>query len=208
MIFGTAYAVALNDRAEREALAEAFDHPPYKAPPVAPVVAIKPRNCFSVGGAAIPCPPDLDALQIAPTLALILAHDCGPGDVPTDAIGAVCLALDVGEQEADYYRPSIRQRCRDGFLPLGAPEAWSSDLNCARIVTFVDGVEVHSWCLDRLVRPIGELMTELAQFMTLRAGDLLMVGRPGDAPLVKAGHTIAIHAEGLPSLITRVEAAA
>ncbi|HEX7761616.1 MAG TPA: fumarylacetoacetate hydrolase family protein [Caulobacteraceae bacterium] len=206
MISGAAYGVVLNDARQRERLAEAFCAPPYRAPPKAPVLYIKPRNCFRFGGAPVPLPPELAEVEVAATLGLLLARDLAAAE-PADvwaSVGAMCLAIDVCEPHDSFYRPAVRQRCRDGFLPLGPFTASSPQVG--EIITDIDGGEAHRWSLDRLHRPIETLAAEISAFMTLCAGDLLLVGLAGDAPRARAGQTVTVRARGLPSLTTRLEA--
>lgn len=201
---GTIYGVVLNDRQELGELESAFHEDPYKAPPKAPVVYIKPRLCATVGGAPVPLPEGEGELVAAATLALLIGSDA-QGVSPAEAwdrVAAVSLALDVSLPAASYYRPAIAQRCRDGFLPLGAPSAPTLP---SEIVTCVDGREVHRWPLSRLSRSPAQLIADLSAFMTLRAGDLLLVGVAGDAPRIRAGQHVRVEAEGLASIETRVE---
>ena len=202
-IAGTIYGVILNDSAELSQRAPAFAEKPYQAPPRAPVVYIKPRACVRPGHAAVPMQADVAELEAAPTLALLFARDaCGVDEGSAmSCVGAACLALDISIPEANYYRPAIAQRCRDGFLPLGG---FAASVQSAEIVTSVDGVEVHRWSTDRLARGIPALIRDLAAFMTLRAGDLLLVGLPGDAPRVRVGQVVRVAAAGLPTLSTAV----
>lgn len=201
---GTIYGVVLNDRSELDRLEPAFHDDPYKAPPSAPVVYIKPRLCATTGGAPVPLPAGETGLVAAATLALLFAQDAVAVE-PAEgwrSVGAVSLALDISLPAANYYRPAIAQRCRDGFLPLGR----ACDPRVpAEIVTIADGEEVHRWPLSRLVRPIENLIADLTSFMTLKAGDILLVGLPGDAPHVRAGQRLRVEADGLPPLETRVE---
>ncbi len=200
-IAGTIYGVILNDGAELSRLSPAFGEKPYLTPPRAPVVYIKPRACVRTGDASVPMPADLAELEVAPTLALLFARDaCGVDEhAAMPCVGAACLALDVSIPQQDYYRPAIAQRCRDGFLPLGG---FAAPVRFAEMATSVDGDEVHRWSTDRLVRGIPALIRDLAAFMTLRAGDLLLVGLPGDAPRVRAGQSVRVTADGLPALST------
>ena len=204
MIAGTVYGVVLNDSAQLAAMDSAFRRPPYGRSPTAPVLYIKPRNCVAPGG-PVPLPNDLDEVEIAGTAALLFGRDLRRSDDvdARSAIAAACLALDVSAPHADYYRPAIPHRCRDGFLPVGrwaaVPEFAGLD-----IVTSRNGQEVHRWSLDRLVRPAAALAAELSQFMTLGAGDLLLLGLPGDAPSARAGDMIEVTAEGLPPLRTLI----
>lgn len=204
MVTGTIYGVVLNDQDELGQLEGAFHEDPYKAPPKAPVVYIKPRLCATAGGAPVLLPAGEEELVAAATLALLIGRDAQAvtPDQAWEHVSAAGLALDVSLPAANYYRPAIAQRCRDGFLPLGpaaAPTIPSS------IVTFIDGNEAHRWSLSRLVRSPRQLIADLSSFMTLRAGDLLLVGVPGDAPRVRAGQGIRVEADGLAPIETRVE---
>lgn len=207
MIAGTAYGVVLNDREELAKLRPVFMEPPYKAPPSAPVVYIKPRNCFASCGAAVQLDHDVQHVTIASTLALFFGRDASQTSENSGLryVDAACLAIDVSVSHDSYYRPPIAQRCRDKFLPLGGFAAVPA--LPLEIVTHVDGVEAHRWSLDRLARPIGKLIADLTSFMTLRAGDLLMVGLPGDAPGASRGQSVTVRATGLRDLTMHIEAA-
>jgi 5-oxopent-3-ene-1,2,5-tricarboxylate decarboxylase / 2-hydroxyhepta-2,4-diene-1,7-dioate isomerase len=201
MFAGTAYGVVLNDQAEIARLGDGLSGDPYKAAPAAPVVYIKPRTCFAFGGAPVLLTEDVPTVTVAATLGLIFARDvsahCANG---LAAVGGACLALDVSVPHSSYYRPAIAERCRDGFLPLGAPAEVPPNLSSLELVTHVDGVSVHRWSLDRLVRSIPELISDLARFMTLRAGDMLLIGLPGDAPTACVGSQVEVSATGMPTL--------
>ena len=202
-ITGAAYGVVLNDRAGREALAAVLSEKPYLAPPQAPVVYIKPGPCLSFGGAAVLVPGEAPELVVAPTLALLFGRDSGGAGLR--AVAASALALDVSLPGGDYYRPDIARRCRKGFLPLGE---FAAPTLPTEIITFVDDVEVHRWSLSRLVREPVQLIGDLGVFMTLRVGDILLIGLPGDAPVVRVGQSVRLKAEGLPALSTRLIAEA
>jgi 5-oxopent-3-ene-1,2,5-tricarboxylate decarboxylase/2-hydroxyhepta-2,4-diene-1,7-dioate isomerase len=203
---GTIYGVALNDRDHLARMASAFEDAPYHGAPRAPVVYIKPRPCLSEHGAATLMPVEADRLETASALALLFSRDAvrvSPDEV-WNCVGATCLALDVSLPETSFYRPPIAQRCRDGFLPIGA---WRPPHQPAEIVTVIDGREAHRWPLSRLARSIPSLVAELSQFMTLRAGDVLLTGLPGDAPQAQLSVEVRVEAEGMPPLVTRIERA-
>lgn len=196
MIQGTAYGVALNDVEEIAELSAAFEAPPYVAPPRAPVLYIKPRNTFLESSGAVPLPAELSGVSLAATLALVIGEEGRP-------TGAR-LALDISEPHDSYFRPAIRERCRDGFLPLGGEG--KTPRGSETIVTTIDGREVHRWSLDRLARPIGALLDDIGAFMSLLPGDLLLIGLPGDAPSATVGQTIEVRCDGYPSLTARLTA--
>lgn len=196
---GTAYGVALNDRTELATHEAAFREPPYSAPPRAPVVYIKPAACFSFNGTKLVLPPGETALKLSSTIALFFGrNNAGDG---LKAVSASALALDASLPGGDYYRPDIARRCRDGFLPLG--EFGSAGLP-DEIVTFVDDKIVHRWSLSRLVRDPATLIADLSGFMTLRAGDVLLIGLPGDAPIAHAGQHIKVEATNMAPLVTHI----
>lgn len=196
---GTVYGVVLNDRAEQADYASAFTEAPYAAPPKAPVVYIKPAACISSGGAPVKLPAGETSLKLSPTIALLFGRASVDGGVA--AVAAAALALDVSLPGGDYYRPDIARRCRDGFLPLAAFGA--ADLP-DELITYVDDAPVHRWSLSRLLRDPATLIADLSAFMTLRAGDVLLIGLPGDAPIGHAGQSVRVEAEGMATLSTRI----
>lgn len=193
---GTVYGVVLNDRAELARREAEFSEKPYGRPPLAPVLYIKPRNTWNAGG-EVALPDALQAVEAAATLALIFGPTWG---IPV----AAALAIDVSEPHTSVYRPAIRQRCRDGFLPVGSASPWSADFASLEISTKVDGVEVRSWSLKNLLRSPLDLASELSRFMTLAPGDVLLVGLPDRPPLVRCGQSITVEAAGLASLSTTI----
>ncbi|HKT16032.1 MAG TPA: fumarylacetoacetate hydrolase family protein [Allosphingosinicella sp.] len=193
---GHIYGVVLNDKEERARLEPQFAEKPYAAPPKAPVVFMKPRGALSTHQVSVGAGKQLVA---SPTVALLFGRDAtsvAPADVP-GCIAAMALAVDFSLPQANYYRPSVSERSGDETLLLGS---FVAPRLPDRIATFIDGREAHGWSLDRLVRPVDELVSELSAFLTLRAGDILMVGLPGDAPSVEAGQSIRVEATGLSAI--------
>lgn len=203
-VAGSIYGVVLNDVAERDRLAPRFEDKPYLRPPVAPVVYMKPLAALARGPIGVP----EGGLTAAATVAVLIARDTGGvGRHGVDAcIGGAALALDLSLPSESYYRPAVAQKNGDGRLALGAFAAPAAP---ASIRLLADGGTIHEWSLDRLARPIETLIAELAAFMTLRAGDVLLVGLPGDAPVIRAGQSLRVEGQGLPALdvVTTGEAA-
>jgi len=57
--------VALNDKAQLQALDATFNQAPYNKPPTQPVLYYKPRNTWNVDGAEIEWAKDFDAHLLA-----------------------------------------------------------------------------------------------------------------------------------------------
>jgi 5-oxopent-3-ene-1,2,5-tricarboxylate decarboxylase / 2-hydroxyhepta-2,4-diene-1,7-dioate isomerase len=206
MIAGTVYGVALNDREQRAHLAAAFEKPPHNKPPQRPVLYIKPRNCLIGDRGAIAIPADLASVEAAPTLALLIGRDAArvTSRSALDHVAGACLALDVSEPDAGFFRPPVRQRCRDGFLRLGNFADFDAALLDGVLETHINQVPAHAWSLQRLLRDAASLISDITSFMTLAAGDLLLVGTPHDAPQVTDGDHVILTAHGLPSLSARL----
>jgi 5-oxopent-3-ene-1,2,5-tricarboxylate decarboxylase / 2-hydroxyhepta-2,4-diene-1,7-dioate isomerase len=207
MIAGTIYGVALNDRDQHPHLAGAFSEPPYQKPPQRPVLYIKPHPCLMGPCGVIPVPSDLEQVEVAATLALLIGRDACriKPEKALDHVGGVCLALDVSEPCDSYYRPPVRQRCRDGFLRLSTPVRFEASLLNYAIETVVDEILVHSWSPHRLIRDPASLIAEISAFMTLAAGDLLLIGLAHDAPRLAAGSRISVRCGRAAPLSARLE---
>jgi len=67
---GTVYGVLLNHAPALQALGAAVNDAPYKAPPKAPVLYVKPRNTLAAPGSTCELPADVDALQIGANLGI------------------------------------------------------------------------------------------------------------------------------------------
>lgn len=193
----TIYGIALNDADQRQAMGEALRAPPYAAPPQSPVLYIKPSTCVTHSGGTVPIPAALQDVEAAATIALSFS---GAPNVPTGA----ALAIDLCEPHDSYYRPAVRQRCRDGFLPLGAFDGNLERLGDTTIALSVDGLSVHSWRLDRLVRGLPALVRDISSFMTLSDDDILLIGLPADAPRVSVGSQLRVSADGFSPLSVRL----
>jgi 5-oxopent-3-ene-1,2,5-tricarboxylate decarboxylase/2-hydroxyhepta-2,4-diene-1,7-dioate isomerase len=205
MMAGNIYGVVLNDRPQLAQMADDFAIPPYKKPPEAPVLYIKTRNCLAPGGGDVALDADLAQVEIAPTLGLLFS--CAATKVSREnalaCVAGACLALDISEPEASYYRPTVRQCCRDRFLPFGNFSAFDSRFLTTDITTSVNGTALHVWSLERLARDAATLIADVSSFMTLAAGDLLLIGLPHDAPRASPGDRVQISCAGLSPLTVR-----
>lgn len=195
-VAGNIYGVVLNDAAECARLAPQFREKPYGGPPQAPVVYMKSLSSLARGAIEVPLGTGLVA---ATTVAILLTRDTARVSESGVAacLGAAALALDLSIPAESYYRPAVAQKNGDGRLALGAFAAPSMP---GSIRLLADGKPVHQWSLDRLVRPLEKLVADLGAFLTLKAGDVLLVGLPGDAPVVQPGQILRVEADGLPAL--------
>jgi len=204
---GTVYGTLLNHRDAFAALGNAVHEPPYKAPPKAPVLYIKPRNTWIDAGEAIVVPAGVPELEIGATLGLVIGRAaCGVSEA--EAMGFVAgyvIVNDVSVPHESYYRPSLRFKARDTFCPIGpfvphdavgSPEA----LDALGITVTIDGETVQRAGTATLIRSAARLIADVSDFMTLVPGDVLSVGVAVGAPRARAGQHVSIAIDGLGRL--------
>jgi 5-oxopent-3-ene-1,2,5-tricarboxylate decarboxylase/2-hydroxyhepta-2,4-diene-1,7-dioate isomerase len=205
---GTVYGALLNFRGALAALGDSVNQPPLKAPPKAPILYIKPRNTFAANGDPVRLPEGVEALEFGASLALVIGRTAcrvSEGDA-LDVIAGYAIANDVSVPHRPYYRPSLRFKCRDGFCPIGefVPRAAVGDANALGITVEVDGEIVQRGHTSTLIRPVAKLLADVTEFMTLSRGDLLLIGVPEGAPLLRAGQRATIRIDGLGELCNHV----
>jgi 5-oxopent-3-ene-1,2,5-tricarboxylate decarboxylase/2-hydroxyhepta-2,4-diene-1,7-dioate isomerase len=205
---GTVYGALLNFRGALAALGDSINQPPLKAPPKAPILYIKPRNTFAANGDAVRLPEGVEALEFGASLALVIGRTaCRVAERDAlDVIAGYAIANDVSVPHQPYYRPSLRFKCRDGFCPIGevAPRTAVADPDALGITVEVDGEIVQRGHTSTLIRPVAKLLADVTEFVTLARGDLLLIGVPEGAPLLRAGQRATIRIDGLGELHNHV----
>ena len=201
---GTVYGALLNDRATVERLSPEFDSAPYKAAPKAPVLYIKPRNTFAGEGAAVAVPAEPGELRIDATIGLVIGKRASrvSVDQALSHVAGFVVVSDVTLPHENYYRPAIRQRDRDGFCPISRmfKDEAGFDLDNATLSITINGERAYERSLATLVRSAAQLLADVTEFMTLAAGDVLLLG-PGEAsPVACPGDQIRIAVPGLGEL--------
>jgi 5-oxopent-3-ene-1,2,5-tricarboxylate decarboxylase/2-hydroxyhepta-2,4-diene-1,7-dioate isomerase len=191
----TVYGTLLNSRAEFEARAPKMSDAPYKAPPKAPVLYVKPANTWSADGADIPVPAGVPEVEIGATVAVVMGAQGEPA--------GYLLMNDLSVPHASFFRPPVRFKCLDGFLGIGGtPLAAAATVDPSRFLLEVriNGELKQTVGFEALVRAPRQLLADVAEFMTLGEGDALMLGLGADRPRARAGDRIEISAAGFAPL--------
>jgi 5-oxopent-3-ene-1,2,5-tricarboxylate decarboxylase/2-hydroxyhepta-2,4-diene-1,7-dioate isomerase len=192
---GTVYGTLLNFRGEWSAWAPKMNEAPYKAAPRAPVLYIKPANTWSADGAGIPVPARVAEVEVGATIAMVMK---APGEV-----AGYVLMNDLSIPHASLFRPPVKFKCLDGFLGVGGtllPAGAGVDPSQFRLEVRINGELKQRMDFADLVRPAAQLLSDVSEFMTLGAGDVLMLGCDVGRPLANAGDRIEISASGLGTL--------
>jgi len=205
---GCVYGAALNYRPALETLADVFNRAPHGKPPVAPVLYIKPRNTWTTHLQPVPLPDGVDAVELGPTVGIVFARDarCVPEHAADDVIAGYVLANDVTIPHASLFRPPLRFKCRDGFCPLGrlVPRGAAPSPDALEIRAYVNGELRMSASTASLHRGAARLIADVTEFMTLRAGDVLLLGVPPRPGLAGAGDVMTVEVDGLGRLENRL----
>ena len=202
---GTVYGTLLNHRSALAELGEAVSQAPYKAPPDAPVLYIKPRNTLAGPDAVVAVPHDAPELEIGGCVGLVIGR---PACRLSTANALQCVAgyvivNDISVPHSSFYRPSVRFKARDGFCPLGpriTPREEISDPDALVTRIFVDGMLQQTSSTADLVRPVARLLADVTAFMTLLPGDVLAVGVARPVPRAQVGQTVVVEVDGLGRL--------
>ena len=196
---GTVYGTLLNFRSEVQAWSPKMNDAPYKAPPKAPVLYIKPANTWSADGALIAVPARAPQVEIGATIAMVMK---APGEV-----AGYRLMNDLTLPHASFFRPPVKFKCLDGFLGVGetlVPAGPTVDPAQFELEVRVNGELRQTVSFKGLVRDARQLLADVSEFMTLGAGDALMLGcdvlKEGGRPLAKVGDRIQISAPGFGTL--------
>lgn len=202
---GAVYGTLLNYKDALAALGERAFAPPYKAPPRAPVLYIKPRNTHSAHERAIVVPNGVEALAMGASLGVVIGRvACRVAESDAlDHVAGYTIGNDVAVPHDDFHRPSIRLKCRDGFCPLGPwvmARRHVADPDALAIRVTIDGAIRQQANTRDVVRPVRALLAAVTDFMTLLPGDVLLTGVPGNAPLARPGQRVAITIDGIGTL--------
>ena len=203
----TVYGSLLHHGAELAALSDAVHQSPHNAPPKAPVLYVKPANTHLAFGKSFCLPAQHAQITARACVGLIYKpnrHLAGvePSQSATKSIvfedWHVALYCDFVLPHSSFYRPPLRFNALDGSLalPQNALPFSSLELSNLRIETWINGTCAHSYASSDWLASAQEQLGEVSEFIAWEARDVLMLGCPPDAPLVKAGDVVEARMNG------------
>lgn len=198
---GTVYGVILNDRESLERIGDALEAAPYMAPPRAPVLYIKPAGTLT-RDSVVPLPAGAFRLEIGATVGLVIGADAARLSLEqaAEAVSAIVPVADLSLPHSSYYRPAIEEKCFDRSCVFGSAVPAPAKLAGLAVETRINGELVDTLHLEKLVRGVPELLRDITEFMTLRQGDVLLVGVKWQAPTAAAGDRVHIALTGAAPL--------
>jgi len=202
---GVIYGALMNDLDTLAALGDALHQPPYKSPPRAPVLSLKPRNTLAVSGSAIAVPSGFEGFEVGASLGLVIGRTaCRVAASQALAhLAGYAVVADLSLPHDSHYRPALRFKARDGSCLVGpqvAPIDAIDNPDALPISVSIDGRVVQRASTSRMQRGAAQLLADVSEFMTLRPGDVLLLGVPAGAPLARAGQHVTVEVGGLGRL--------
>jgi len=199
---GVVYGVLLNDPATLTNLGEAVHASPYKAPPQAPVLYLKPRNTLAAEGDVLRIPAGFDSVEIGANLGLVIGRTACrvPAEQALSCVAGYLAVNDVCLPHESFYRPAVRLRARDGYCPIAAqavPATAVADPDALAVRVLIDGRTVHETSTRGRVREVARLLADVTEFMTLQPGDVLLLGASHGAPRARAGQDVRVEIDGV-----------
>lgn len=194
---GLVCGALLNDPSTLAAMGDAVFAPPHKAPPRAPVLGFKPRNTLAPAGSAVIVPPDVTQFEIGASLGLVIGRAACRvrASEARDFIAGYTLVADLSVPQDSLYRPGVRQRARDGSCligPLVLPAEALTSPDALEIQVSINGQLRQQAGTGVMQRPVARLLQDVTEFMTLAAGDILLLGVAAGAPRAVAGDSFSI----------------
>jgi 5-oxopent-3-ene-1,2,5-tricarboxylate decarboxylase / 2-hydroxyhepta-2,4-diene-1,7-dioate isomerase len=196
-VHGTVYGTLLNDTGALAALGEAMHEPPYKAPPKAPILYLKPRNTYAGHGATVAVPDGDAGIEIGASLGVVIGRTAARvrAERALEFVAGYTIVADLSIPHLSLYRPSVRFRARDGFCVIG-PDVVArrlvGDPGTLDIVIDINGKTTFRGNTATAIRNVAQLIADVTDFMTLSAGDVLTLGVPHGVPIAHAADTISI----------------
>jgi 5-oxopent-3-ene-1,2,5-tricarboxylate decarboxylase/2-hydroxyhepta-2,4-diene-1,7-dioate isomerase len=114
---------------------------------------------------------------------------------------------DVSVPHDAFYRPAIREKCRDGFCPIGPwvlAAEHVTDPTALLVRTYINGELKLEKRMSDLVRPIARLIADISAFTSFQEGDVLLPATVEDAPLARAGDRVAVEIAGVGRLENQI----
>lgn len=203
--------VALNYRGLLEQWRPRFERPPYLQAPQQPVLFIKTPNSRNQDGGRVTRPRG-HRLQPGPALGVVIANETRRihADQAGSHIAGYVIVNEFSLPEESYYRPALKDKCRDGFCVVGPMTAATAipDPHGLGIRLQVNHELRQHNHTSNMVRTVPQLLASISGFMTLQAGDVLITGSPEGRVDVLPGDEVIVEIDGLGQLHNTIVAEA
>lgn len=171
--------------------------------PASPSYFLKPPSSLSGNGDPIVRPPGCELLCYEGEIALIIGTAARRVSIAEaeGCIGWISAANDLGVYDLRWADrgSNVLAKGHDGFTPIGPRLVPAGDLclDDLTLRTFVNGVLVQKGHSGDLLFPFAVLIADLARFMTLEPGDVILTGTPANSRPLAPGDVVEVEIEGV-----------
>jgi 2-keto-4-pentenoate hydratase/2-oxohepta-3-ene-1,7-dioic acid hydratase in catechol pathway len=171
--------------------------------PQVPQLFLKPASSVVGTGDTIVLPAGARRVDAEGELVAVIGRLCrkvSEGDALDYVFGYTC-GNDVSARH--WQRDDVqwwRAKGSDTFTPLGPVIATDLDSSSLRLRTLVNGEERQNSSTRQLIHGIAKMIAFASEVMTLRPGDLLFTGTPGEPPKLEDGDVVDVEIEGIGTL--------
>jgi 5-oxopent-3-ene-1,2,5-tricarboxylate decarboxylase/2-hydroxyhepta-2,4-diene-1,7-dioate isomerase len=201
---GTVYGALLNHAPQLQNMGDAVNAAPYKSAPQFPVLQVRPRNTLCASGSIIGVPNDTNMVEIGLSLGIVIGQTaCHISESEADSVVAGYIpVVEICLPSNSHYRPNVRLKARDGFTVMGHATQASANINPDNLATSVtvNSQQTTKGTTGERVRHVAKLIAAVTEFMTLHAGDVLLLGSSSPALSVCVGDQIQAHIEGIDTV--------
>lgn len=205
----TVLGVVLNDQASLNIWRAKQEHAPYHSAPKAPVMYIKTANTWAESGVIVKLPTGEKEVELGLTFGIVIAKEASKVQMEyaDSYVAGYRMIADLSLVHDEYYRPAIREKCFDNSCVIGRYVPVQSHLDPTQVQMDieVDGQVITTRTFSDLVRSIPQLLVDVSDFLTLKAGDILLVGVLYQAPLARVGSEVCVRSEAFGEISFSVQ---
>ncbi len=169
--------------------------------PAFPSYFMKASSSLAVSGSPVERPAGTELLAFEGEIALVIGADARRVSVE-DAwayVGSVTASNDLGVYDMKYADKgsNIRSKSGDGYTPMGPAllPAASVDPAALRIRTWVNGELAQDASTAELIFSFAQIVADLSQQMTLKAGDVILTGTPAGSSVIVPGDLVEVQVD-------------
>jgi 5-oxopent-3-ene-1,2,5-tricarboxylate decarboxylase / 2-hydroxyhepta-2,4-diene-1,7-dioate isomerase len=176
------------------------------ANPDEPALFFKSPNTWIGHRAAVVYPVGAQFMHYEVELAVAIGQRCRrvKAEHAMECVGGYTIANDlvVRDYVTNLFRPPLRGKCWDTFLPLGPYLVCDEieDPHQLGLRAYVNGELRQEGKTCDMLRRVPELIAYLTFFMTLAPGDLILTGTPRGVSHIHPGDVMRLEIDGLGAL--------
>jgi 2-keto-4-pentenoate hydratase/2-oxohepta-3-ene-1,7-dioic acid hydratase in catechol pathway/regulator of RNase E activity RraA len=169
--------------------------------PTFPSYFMKASSSLATSGSTVERPAGTELLAFEGEIALVIGTDARrvPVEDAWSHVGSVTASNDLGVYDMKYADKgsNIRSKSGDGYTPMGPVLLPAAAVNPAalRIRTWVNGELAQDASTEELIFSFAQIVADLSQQMTLKAGDVILTGTPAGSSVIVPGDLVEVQVD-------------